>query len=64
MYLSTPDAHCLGPIKLQLPEPQTNLQAALRVLELHHSKLNTTKVNTHLHLRNVFYELLPESSGI
>lgn len=46
MYLSTPDAHCLGPIKLQLPEPQTNLQAALRVLKLHHSKLNTTKVNS------------------
>lgn len=69
MYLSTPDAHCLGPIKLQLPEPQTNLQAALRVLELHHSKLNTTKVNwrsvrPHLHLRNVFYKLLPDSSCI
>lgn len=63
MYLSTPDAHCLGPIKLQLPEPQTNLQAALRVLELHHSKLNTTKVNSqsihqHRHLRNVLNELL------
>lgn len=45
MYLSTPDAHCLGPIKLQLSEPQANLQAALRVLKLHHSKLNTTKVS-------------------
>lgn len=45
MYLSTPDAHCLGPIKLQLSEPQANLQLALHVLELHHSKLNTTKVN-------------------
>lgn len=45
MYLSTPDAHCLGPIKLQLPEPQANLKEALQVLKLHHSKLNTTKVN-------------------
>lgn len=45
MYLSTPDAHCLGPIKLQLPEPQANLKEALQVLKLHHSKLNTTKVS-------------------
>lgn len=44
MYLSPPDAHCLGPIKMELSEPQANLQAALQVLELHHSKLNTTKV--------------------
>lgn len=44
MYLSPPDAHCLGPIKMELLEPQANLQAALQVLELHHSKLNTTKV--------------------
>ncbi|XP_029683915.1 vam6/Vps39-like protein isoform X2 [Takifugu rubripes] len=43
MYLSTPDAHCLGPIKLQLSEPQANLKEALQVLKLHHSKLNTTK---------------------
>lgn len=45
MYLSPPDVHCLGPIKMELSEPQANLQAALYVLELHHSKLNTTKVN-------------------
>ena len=44
MYLSPPDVHCLGPIKMELSEPQANLQAALQVLELHHSKLNTTKV--------------------
>ena len=44
MYLSPPDVHCLGPIKMELAEPQANLQAALQVLELHHSKLNTTKV--------------------
>lgn len=44
MYLSPPDVHCLGPIKMELLEPQANLQAALHVLELHHSKLNTTKV--------------------
>lgn len=45
MYLSPPDVHCLGPINMELSEPQANLQAALHVLELHHSKLNTTKVN-------------------
>lgn len=44
MYLSPPSIHCLGPIKLELLEPQANLQAALQVLELHHSKLDTTKV--------------------
>uniref|UniRef100_G3NP54 CNH domain-containing protein n=1 Tax=Gasterosteus aculeatus aculeatus TaxID=481459 RepID=G3NP54_GASAC len=44
MYLSPPDVHCLGPIKMELSEPQANLQAALRVLELHHSKLDTSKV--------------------
>lgn len=44
MYLSPPSVHCLGPIKLELLEPQANLQAALQVLELHHSKLDTTKV--------------------
>lgn len=49
MYLSTPDAHCLGPIKLQLSEPQANLKEALQVLKLHHSKLNTTKVNVQQH---------------
>uniref|UniRef100_A0A8C2RV26 CNH domain-containing protein n=1 Tax=Capra hircus TaxID=9925 RepID=A0A8C2RV26_CAPHI len=43
MYLSPPSMHCLGPIKLELLEPQANLQAALQVLELHHSKLDTTK---------------------
>lgn len=48
MYLSPPDVHCLGPIKMELLEPQANLQAALQVLELHHSKLNTTKVESGL----------------
>lgn len=43
MYLSPPSIHCLGPIKLELLEPKANLQAALQVLELHHSKLDTTK---------------------
>lgn len=46
MYLSPPSVHCLGPIKLELLEPQANLQAALQVLELHHSKLDTTKVSS------------------
>uniref|UniRef100_A0A3Q3PYB0 CNH domain-containing protein n=1 Tax=Monopterus albus TaxID=43700 RepID=A0A3Q3PYB0_MONAL len=44
MYLSPPDVHCLGPIQMELSEPEANLQAALQVLELHHTKLNTTKV--------------------
>lgn len=48
MYLSPPDVHCLGPIMMELSEPQANLQAALQVLELHHSKLNTTKVRVAL----------------
>ncbi|KAK1793610.1 hypothetical protein P4O66_011994, partial [Electrophorus voltai] len=43
MYLSPPDVHCLGPIKMEVLEPQANLPAALQVLELHHSKLDTTK---------------------
>ena len=47
MYLSPPSVHCLGPIKLELLEPQANLQAALQVLELHHSKLDTTKVRSY-----------------
>lgn len=46
MYLSPPSIHCLGPIKLELLEPKANLQAALQVLELHHSKLDTTKVRS------------------
>lgn len=44
MYLSPPSVHCVGPIKMELPKPETNLPAALQVLELHHSKLDTTKV--------------------
>lgn len=63
MYLSTPDAHCLGPFKLQLPEPQTNLQAALRVLELHHSKVTTTKVNSSQHQRRRKYSVDHDSSS-
>lgn len=48
MYLSPPSVHCLGPIKMEVLEPQANLQAALQVLELHHSKLDTTKVRQDL----------------
>lgn len=63
MYLSPPDAHCLGPIKMELSEPQANLQAALQVLELHHSKLNTTKVRIPLActIAAVLVRLLPIS---
>ncbi|XP_068111025.1 vam6/Vps39-like protein [Hyperolius riggenbachi] len=43
MYLSPPDVHCLGPIKIKLEEPKPNINAALAVLEQHHGKLNTTK---------------------
>ncbi|MEE6527687.1 hypothetical protein FKM82_029247 [Ascaphus truei] len=48
MYLSPPDVHCLGPIKIKVEEPKANLGAALAVLEQHHGKLNTTKVTDRL----------------
>lgn len=48
MYLSPPDVHCLGPIKIKLEEPKANIDAALAVLEQHHAKLNTTKVRESL----------------
>ncbi|XP_027028386.1 vam6/Vps39-like protein [Tachysurus fulvidraco] len=69
MYLSPPDAHCLGPIKMELSEPQANLQAALQVLELHHSKLNTTKAinllpaNTQIKEIRVFLESVLEEKA-
>ncbi|XP_004082797.1 vam6/Vps39-like protein [Oryzias latipes] len=69
MYLSPPDAHCLGPIKMELSEPQANLQAALQVLELHHSKLDTTKAinllpaNTQIREIRVFLESVLEEKA-
>ncbi|XP_060938877.1 vam6/Vps39-like protein isoform X1 [Limanda limanda] len=66
MYLSPPDVHCLGPIKMELSGPQANLQAALQVLELHHSKLNTSKAinllpaNTQIREIRVFLESVLE----
>ncbi|MGH0149835.1 UNVERIFIED_CONTAM: hypothetical protein FKN15_035463 [Acipenser sinensis] len=69
MYLSPPDVHCLGPIKMELSEPQANLQAALQVLELHHSKLNTTKAinllpaNTQIREIRVFLESVLEENA-
>uniref|UniRef100_A0AAX7TJ11 CNH domain-containing protein n=1 Tax=Astatotilapia calliptera TaxID=8154 RepID=A0AAX7TJ11_ASTCA len=69
MYLSPPDVHCLGPIKMELSEPQANLQAALQVLELHHSKLNTTKAinllpaNTQIREIRVFLESVLEEKA-
>uniref|UniRef100_A0A8C4T8V9 VPS39 subunit of HOPS complex n=1 Tax=Erpetoichthys calabaricus TaxID=27687 RepID=A0A8C4T8V9_ERPCA len=69
MYLSPPDVHCLGPIKMEVSEPQANLQAALQVLELHHSKLNTTKAidllpaNTQIHEIRVFLESVLEENA-
>uniref|UniRef100_A0A672NIP9 Vam6/Vps39-like protein n=1 Tax=Sinocyclocheilus grahami TaxID=75366 RepID=A0A672NIP9_SINGR len=70
MYLSPPDVHFLGPIKMELCEPQANLQAALKVLQLHHSKLNTTKAinllpaNTQIREIQVFLEsVLEEKAG-
>ncbi|XP_056333170.1 vam6/Vps39-like protein [Danio aesculapii] len=70
MYLSPPDVHFLGPIKMELCEPQANLQAALNVLQLHHSKLNTTKAinllpaNTQIREIQVFLEsVLEEKAG-
>uniref|UniRef100_A0A674CP33 VPS39 subunit of HOPS complex n=1 Tax=Salmo trutta TaxID=8032 RepID=A0A674CP33_SALTR len=69
MYLSPPDVHCLGPIKMELSEPQANLKAALHVLELHHSKLNTTKAinllpaNTQIREIRVFLESVLEEKA-
>ncbi|XP_063354578.1 vam6/Vps39-like protein isoform X1 [Pelmatolapia mariae] len=69
MYLSPPDVHCLGPVKMELSEPQANLQAALQVLELHHSKLNTTKAinllpaNTQIREIRVFLESVLEEKA-
>uniref|UniRef100_A0A4W5PPN0 VPS39 subunit of HOPS complex n=1 Tax=Hucho hucho TaxID=62062 RepID=A0A4W5PPN0_9TELE len=69
MYLSPPDVHCLGPIKMELSEPRANLMAALRVLELHHSKLNTTKAidllpaNTQIREIRVFLESVLEEKA-
>lgn len=69
MYLSPPDVHCLGPIKMEVCEPQANLQAALQVLEIHHSKLNTTKAinllpaNTQIREIRVFLESVLEEKA-
>uniref|UniRef100_A0A4W6DB22 VPS39 subunit of HOPS complex n=1 Tax=Lates calcarifer TaxID=8187 RepID=A0A4W6DB22_LATCA len=69
MYLSPPDVHCLGPIKMEVSGPQANLQAALQVLELHHSKLNTTKAinllpaNTQIREIRVFLESVLEEKA-
>uniref|UniRef100_A0A8C6TDZ0 VPS39 subunit of HOPS complex n=1 Tax=Neogobius melanostomus TaxID=47308 RepID=A0A8C6TDZ0_9GOBI len=69
MYLSPPDVHCLGPIKMEVCEPQANLQAALQVLENHHSELNTTKAinllpaNTQIREIRVFLESVLEEKA-
>ncbi|XP_016892880.1 vam6/Vps39-like protein isoform X2 [Cynoglossus semilaevis] len=69
MYLSPPDVRCLGPIKMEVSGPQANLQAALQVLELHHSKLNTTKAinllpaNTPIREIRVFLESVLEEKA-
>ncbi|XP_078089669.1 vam6/Vps39-like protein isoform X3 [Mustelus asterias] len=69
MYLSPPDIHCVGPIRMEIPEPQANLQAALQVLELHHSKLDTTKTlnllpaNTQIREIQVFLENVLEGNA-
>ncbi|KAM4664640.1 vam6/Vps39-like protein isoform 2-T2 [Discoglossus pictus] len=69
MYLSPPDVHCLGPIKIKLELPETNLEAALAVLEQHHGKLNTTKAinllpaNTLLKEIQIFLEKVLEENA-
>ncbi|RMC00525.1 hypothetical protein DUI87_23139 [Hirundo rustica rustica] len=69
MYLSPPSVHCLGPIKMEVLEPQANLQAALQVLELHHSKLDTTKAinllpaNTQISEIRIFLEKVLEENA-
>ncbi|XP_071665317.1 vam6/Vps39-like protein isoform X4 [Patagioenas fasciata] len=69
MYLSPPSVHCLGPIKMEVLEPQANLQAALQVLELHHGKLDTTKAinllpaNTQISEIRIFLEKVLEENA-
>ncbi|XP_063803565.1 vam6/Vps39-like protein [Pseudophryne corroboree] len=69
MYLSPPDARCLGPIKFKLDEPKPNIAAVLAVLEQHHGKLNTTKaidllpVNTQIKDIQVFLEKVLEENA-
>ncbi|XP_075700713.1 vam6/Vps39-like protein isoform X2 [Rhinoderma darwinii] len=69
MYLSPPDVHCLGPIKIKLEEPKPNISAALAVLEQHHAKLNTTKVidllpaNTQIREIQIFLEKVLEENA-
>ncbi|CDR08802.1 unnamed protein product [Oncorhynchus mykiss] len=54
---------------MELLEPQANLMAALHVLELHHSKLNTTKAidllpaNTQIREIRVFLESVLEEKA-
>ncbi|XP_018414768.1 PREDICTED: vam6/Vps39-like protein [Nanorana parkeri] len=69
MYLSPPDVHCLGPIKIKLEEPKPNIDAALAVLEQHHAKLNTTKAiellpaNTQIRDIQIFLEKVLEENA-
>ncbi|XP_040189096.1 vam6/Vps39-like protein [Rana temporaria] len=69
MYLSPPDVHCLGPIKIKLEEPKANIDAALAVLEQHHAKLNTTKAidllpaNTQIRQIQIFLEKVLEENA-
>ncbi|KAG8449632.1 hypothetical protein GDO86_016319 [Hymenochirus boettgeri] len=69
MYLSPPDVHCLGPIKIKLKVPEPNLGAALAVLEQHHGKLNTTKAinllpaNTKIKDIQIFLEKVLEENA-
>ncbi|XP_043929951.1 vam6/Vps39-like protein isoform X1 [Protopterus annectens] len=69
MYLSPPDAHCLGPIKMETSNPKPNLQAALQVLELNYNKLDTTKAidllpaNTQIKQIRTFLEKVLEENA-
>ncbi|KAM4013849.1 vam6/Vps39-like protein [Anomaloglossus baeobatrachus] len=69
MYLSPPDGHCLGPIKMKQVLALPNISAALAVLEQHHAKLNTTKAidllpaNTQIREIQIFLEKVLEENA-
>ncbi|TRZ04357.1 hypothetical protein DNTS_015169 [Danionella cerebrum] len=56
MYLSPPDVHFLGPIKMELCEPQANLQAALKAI-------NLLPANTQIREIRVFLESVLEEEA-
>uniref|UniRef100_A0A4W3JPS5 Uncharacterized protein n=1 Tax=Callorhinchus milii TaxID=7868 RepID=A0A4W3JPS5_CALMI len=69
MYLSPPEPQCVGPVRVEVAEPQPNLPAALSVLALQYSKLDTSKTlnllpaNTHIQEIRLFLENVLEANA-